>query len=595
MKKNIYRIIEFLFITMSFYYQNMINFANIDLYIVLALILILFNVTKNMQCNKTINLFALFFALLFSFGNLSITNFEMRWTFILIVQIIGFFFIIRRLLWVLSENVNKLQIAENNKKIPAIKFITISTIIGFLILLPYFLRFYPGIMTNDSFKQMWQIRGIIPYSNHHPWLHTLIIKLFYTIGTSLTNDVNKGVAVYSLFQMVVASISFSYVVYTLYKNNIKKMWVAIIWAFLFLLPFNAIYSITMWKDVMFSYIILVFSVFIWDHCYNNLDWTITRKTIFIILSFLMCLMRSNGLIAYLLFLIVLAAVYRSELKRLKFSILISIALVLLFKIPLMNIYNVTDPDFVESLSIPVQQVAYVIKKDEKLSQDEIKEISKIVDINRIKTDSNIPKYYTISDRVKNNVRDNDTNNYLENNKGKFLKLWINVGLKNPDEYIKAYVLQTSGYWYHNFGKYWIYSETISIDPSNKISDIDIVQTNLAPRTISNIIEKALDTTSEIYYKIWSPAMSFYIIVISLFIAIIKKQNILPYIFTIAVWLTLLIATPVSCEFRYAYSLFISFPILFLLSLKNNSSQDVRENVIIKNEKKSKGVKYEKRK
>ena len=258
----------------------------------------------------------------------------------------------------------------------------------------------------------------------------------------------------------------------------------------------------------------------------------------------------------------------------------------------MNIYNVTEPDFVESLSIPVQQVAYVIKKDGKISNNELKEIAKIADIDRIKQDANNKKSYTISDRVKNNIRDNDQKKYLDNNKVKYLKLWASIGIKNPNKYLKAYILQTSGYWYHNFGEYWIYSTTINIDLPHDGIDIDLHQTNLLNKTFSNVIDKGLAVTSSIYYKLWSPAMSFYAIVIALYIAIKKKNNILPYVLSLAIWATLLIATPVSCEFRYAYSLFISFPILILMSL--SASQNNKENVIIKNEKR-KGVKNEKRK
>ncbi len=48
--------------------------------------------------------------------------------------------------------------------------------------LPYFLYQYPGIMTPDSVNQFEQVLGLIPYSNHHPWVHTLLIGLIYHIG-----------------------------------------------------------------------------------------------------------------------------------------------------------------------------------------------------------------------------------------------------------------------------------------------------------------------------------------------------------------------------------------------------------------------------
>lgn len=582
MKKNILIIMEIYIIMMSFYYQNMINFTNIDLYILLALLLVLFSNTKNMKSDKIINSFSIFFAILFSFGNLNIESFNCSWPFIILIQILGFSFVFRRLFLVLNKYIKKIKVDDQNKRISAFKFITISSIIGFLLLLPYFLRFYPGIMTNDSFAQIWQARGYLDYSNHHPWIHTLIIKFFYSIGYHLTNDPNKGVAFYSLFQMVIASLSFSYVTYTLYKNNVKKYLVLLVWLFLFLLPFNAIYSIIMWKDIIFSYIILVFSVFIWDHYYNNLEWNKKRNLIFILLSFFTCLMRSNGLIAYLLFILFLIFFYRKEFFKTKWIILISLILVFLFKIPVMNFYKVTSPDFVESLSIPAQQIAYVIKNDGNISKSEKKQLSKIVDIKKIKKESNLRESYIISNSIKWNIRGTGNLEYLEKNKIKYLKLWIKIGIKNPEEYIKAYVIQTSGYWYHNFGRYWVYMTTIST--SYEEAKVDLYQTNLLNKSFSTIIDKLLEHNSSIYYQIWSPAITIYVIIVSLFIAIKKRNNIIPYTFTISLWLTVLIATPVACEFRYVYSLFISFPVLLLIAFKNNTSQSNKEDVILETKK-----------
>lgn len=65
-------------------------------------------------------------------------------------------------------------------------------LIAFLICLlgwlPYFLYQYPGIMTPDSINQFEQVLHIIPYSNHHPWLHTLFIGIFYNLGYALTGN-----------------------------------------------------------------------------------------------------------------------------------------------------------------------------------------------------------------------------------------------------------------------------------------------------------------------------------------------------------------------------------------------------------------------
>lgn len=83
------------------------------------------------------------------------------------------------------------------------KFITIMTIILiFVAWIPFFLRFYPGIVTSDSYSQIEQTIGLIGLSDHHPITHTAIIGIFINIGLKLTNNINVGIALYSIFSMI---------------------------------------------------------------------------------------------------------------------------------------------------------------------------------------------------------------------------------------------------------------------------------------------------------------------------------------------------------------------------------------------------------
>ena len=52
--------------------------------------------------------------------------------------------------------------------------------------LPYFLYEYPGIISPDGVNQIMQIVGVSPWSNHHPVAHTLVISLFYHLGSSFS-------------------------------------------------------------------------------------------------------------------------------------------------------------------------------------------------------------------------------------------------------------------------------------------------------------------------------------------------------------------------------------------------------------------------
>ena len=124
--------------------------------------------------------------------------------------------------------------------------------------------------------------------------------------------------------------------------------------------------------------------------------------------------------------------------------------------PFYTILNIKRADFVESLSIPIQQVAYVIRHDGRISKQEMKDLCKIADINQIKEEKDNWRAQFVSDPVKDNIRKNDKSHYLENNKMKYFKLWLSLGMKNPNKYIRAWIKQTNGYWYYNIDPYTVY-------------------------------------------------------------------------------------------------------------------------------------------
>ena len=125
---------------------------------------------------------------------------------------------------------------------------------------------------------------------------------------------------YTIFQMLFVSFTFSNVLYILYKNNIKKIYLIILFIFYYLVPYNALYSITAYKDVLFSCVTLLFILFLYDNKNNEL--TTFKKIELIVLSMLVCLLRTNGILAIILLLIILI------LKKYKeFTIYILIGLI----------------------------------------------------------------------------------------------------------------------------------------------------------------------------------------------------------------------------------------------------------------------------
>lgn len=52
----------------------------------------------------------------------------------------------------------------------------------------FWLNWFPGFLSKDTFGQIQQAVGDIAYSNHHSWLHTMIIKAFLSGGGISASD-----------------------------------------------------------------------------------------------------------------------------------------------------------------------------------------------------------------------------------------------------------------------------------------------------------------------------------------------------------------------------------------------------------------------
>ena len=110
-------------------------------------------------------------------------------------------------------------------------------------------------MTPDSIVQYEQALHITEYSNHHPWIHTLILELFYNIGHLFTNDDTVAASVYTLVQMCFMAYCGAYVTETLSRLKVRKGICLAVTLFYGLVPYNAVFAITVWKDVPFAGIV----------------------------------------------------------------------------------------------------------------------------------------------------------------------------------------------------------------------------------------------------------------------------------------------------------------------------------------------------
>ena len=419
--------------------------------------------------------------------------------------------------------------------------------------LPYFLALYPGVVTWDSEWQVEQAIGLRGYSNHQPWIQTLVIKFCCFLGSIISKKINTGVAIYVMLQMCVLAFIYAYVVYYLYQKGTRKIYLIGCLIFYAVFPINAFYAVTMWKDVIMGAIVLLFSMILWKMECNEqtkADWIL-----FFITGILISLLRSNGFYAYILCVPFIIFFVKKKRAMTVIICMMTVLFVMFVKGPVMEHYNVVQPDTIEALSIPAQHIARVIKDGGELNKEQEELLSEIVELERV------PKEYdsTISDPIKTLVREKGNQDYIKEHGKEYLKLWIELGIKYPGTYLKAQIDQTRGFWCPGV-EYWVVSTEVKENSFGMIRD----------SKLPFVFEVVLERIEGFFYAIpvlewfWGIGIYTWIIIAMFWISIYQKQKILAFFPVLAIIASLMIATPVFAEFRYAYSVVVTLPFLIIV-------------------------------
>lgn len=425
--------------------------------------------------------------------------------------------------------------------------------------LPYYLYQYPGIMTPDSINQLEQILGVIPWSNHHPWVHTLVFGLFYHIGYALTKNMVIAVSVYTFFQMCLLAGSVAYFISTLRSHKIRPFVLLLIVAFYALIPYHAVFSVTVWKDIPFAAAVLFFSCAILRLSVQNKVCAGNLAVLFIT-GAMICLFRSNGWYAFLLALPFLLFGFRRKAKAVYPPLLAALLLAAAVKYPVMNAFQVEQPDFIESVSIPMQQIAAVICNDRYLTEEELSLIEEVVDLTYIHELYNP----TFADNIKELVRAGHQD-YLVAHKNEFSKLWIDLGLRYPGDYLTAYVDQTYGYWYPD--SFYLVAEAEGVSATDLgVSHTPLIGGPLVIKTKEIAIK--LGSMVPIYGTLWSMGVACWVLLFSISVTVIRRDyhRLICYLPGFALLLSVLAATPVATEFRYVYFLVLCLPFYLITAI-----------------------------
>lgn len=306
-----------------------------------------------------------------------------------------------------------------------------------IVSLLFLIAFYPAAMTPDSLAQ-WDQAKTLEFTNWHPVVFTWVIMFLTKIWDSP--------AIIALFQISLLGCVSGFFGYILERFGFSQKVVWLVLIIFALSPINAIYSITIWKDVVYSSFLALFSLMI-----LLLVKTGGRETIkwsylvgFFLISLGLVFFRHNGFPVFLVTMLVIIIMYRQYWKRLVPIFLLIIVLHQVVTGPVYDKLSVHPSDPQEALSIPTQQIAAVVTGDGLLNDDQKDYINRLMPLELWEE-----KYNPYSvDSIKFSWGDYDRFVIYDNPK-KYASIWGEMVINNPRLTAQGLFKQTSLVWQMN--------------------------------------------------------------------------------------------------------------------------------------------------
>ena len=325
------------------------------------------------------------------------------------------------------------------------KLFFISWGITFLCLIPVFLAYYPAIMSYDFHRQSCEaLQGFAWFNSYQPLAHTWLIWVAFQIGHAV-NSLEIGMACYSIFQMLLYSVACGYSCNVIYRLTKRKWPVILLIAFYGLFPYNSVLALSVTKDIPFSALFLVFVCLFVERTFltfgkkqNIID------VLWVLEGIIMMLFRNNALYAVAVFAVVFLIMNKKE-QRIRILVM-CLCLVIGGKGALEGMQVVIGTELggspVEMFNVPIQQFARVGYYHGDTLDEETYSL----------LDKYMPSEYwdaynpPLADTIKLSFSKPFNTNWYGHYPDTF-KAWFQIGLKYPNEYIDAFLILTSGYWF----------------------------------------------------------------------------------------------------------------------------------------------------
>ncbi len=444
----------------------------------------------------------------------------------------------------------------NNK----IKNIIIFLIPIFIFML-LFLAYHPGIITFDGNNQWAQVQsGII--NDAHPFFSTFFMLIL--------SKIHNTTSIVLFYQFFVFSIIWTYICKITRKNK-NDFYIQIVFTLILsFTPIISIYSITLWKDILYSYYLFGISAILYLGSNKRFNYNYFELILLAILLFLVFSYRHNGVIVAILLMVFLTILFK-KYKHIKSIIVILLAFTTIYSITLIpkTIYLNKYNEKIDSKTIDTGTInnyifwmyAAHLKDNNITSKDDLEFLNKIANI-KIWEKSYNPYLINDTNAVK---KDGE---YMIKNSKRFRTLFIKTSIKHPltiiNHYLKSDALLWSpylqGYVYiYNFTK-WDYPYNFD---SIVNSRLPIVK-KLYDKVINFTYIKPIDS---IFHR---PANLMYLSILITIILSISLKSKKYYLILLPMFGNLISLLPINLaqDLRYVYINYLTFAFILLIFILN---------------------------
>ena len=463
-------------------------------------------------------------------------------------------------------SVKKIKRADEKKALKDPLFFVISWLIIFVFWLPYLLTFYPGGIVGDGAQTLrYAMTPGVLLHNHWVVLYILVLRFFLWLGKLISPDVNVGVFLYVLCESIVFSGVCAFVCYSIRKKGAPLF---LQWGSVFMYSisgFFASYSISLWKDTIFAAAIVLFVILLWDLPTDG-KIPVGYCIKFGLLALFMCFWRNNGLHIFLFILLGILLFYRKKVLKLLIPGVLVFLCTVIIQGPVYNALGVEKDTFVDFLSVPMQQIAAVIGENRNLSDSQQEILFNII------SEEDWKNRY--SPTISDNLKDAVNKDYLQSHLKDFLLVWAQLLIPNFFTYVRAYMMQTLGFWQPGvflggYLDYWIgIQDLFDAGYVNRDFIEEITGVSVKEDLISMI---KFIPSGTIVWIMW---FSF----TAIFNQSEKKKRLMLFLPLIVSWLVVMLATPIAYYYRYIFMIPTALPIIVYLPFWNETNASTTENI-----------------